>query len=504
MSPQDKKAKRFDLDRLQSFTHNHTRYTHLLDLDGIKVWSVSWGERWKFRAVTEAPPANCPGCQNSMSLLKYGQKEISFDDLPLRGSPVRVKLSRQRYKCDQCKLLFIEPVEVLSPEWRATWRLVMAIAHASLHRPFLQLAKEYGMHERTIRRIAHSFFRVLDSMAQLPTPQWLGIDEVKVHGIPRVVFTNLKKRLTYHMLPDTQEKTIRAFLRSMPGREAVEVVCMDMCDRYRKIVRELLPDARIVVDKFHLVQLGMKAVDQVRREVKRKRRVKVKYDTRIVRKRRRNLTPHDREALSYWRVAVPQLADVFELREAFCDIWDAPNKTQARALYRAWKKKSLQVLPQAFRPRINQIQKWDTEVFNGLCVKVTNGYAERVNGIVNHLNRTTRRLGFDALRAKLLYVYGYPKSPLSQKPKAEWSDPTYELDEYERYLAEQSVLFESPSVGFSMHDIAEAYLARVELDADLHGQPVRYPTSPDDIEMMIAVGMMRILPESSEDAGLAA
>ena len=324
MFPRGKKSNRVDLDQLKACTQNHTKATHMLNLDGIKVWSQFRDERWKFRAVMEAPPSHCPGCKKSTPFLKYGSKEIAFDDLPLEGRPVRVKLTRQRYKCKQCKLIFIEPVEVLSPEWRATWRLVKAIAYASLHRPFLHLAKEYGMHERTIRRIAHAFFRELDSMAHFPTPQWLGIDEVHVHGIPRAVITNLKERLTYEMLPDTHESTIRAFFRSMPGREEVKVVCMDMCDHYRKIVRELLPNAVIVVDKFHLVQLGMKAVDQVRREVKRKRRMKVKYDTRIVRKRRYNLTPHDRDALKYWRGAVPDLAEAFELREAFCEIWEAP------------------------------------------------------------------------------------------------------------------------------------------------------------------------------------
>ncbi len=472
----------------------------MLNLDGIKVWSQSRDERWKFRAVMETPPSYCPGCKKSTSLLKYGSKEIAFDDIPLEGRPVRVKLTRQRYKCRECKLLFIEPVEVLSPEWRATWRVVKAIARASLNRPFLHLAKEYGMHERTIRRIAHAFFRELDSMAHFPTPQWLGIDEVRVHGIPRAVITNLKERLTYEMLPDTQEKTLRAFFRSMPGREEVQVVCMDMCDRYRKIVRELLPDAVIVVDKFHLVQLGMKAVDQVRRKVKR--RMKVKYDTRIVRKRRDNLTPHDRKALNDWREKVPDLAKAFELREAFCDIWEAPNETQARALYRAWQKRCLQVLPQAFRPRINQIRKWDAEVFNGVVVKVTNGYAERVNGIINHINRTTRRLGFEAIRAKLLYSYGYPKS-VSHGSKTKWNDPFHQLDEEEQSLAAQDVRVEPSSFEHSMHQIALDYLDELEYDAWQHGRPGRDVSSQEDIEKMVAAGGMRFLPESSED-GVAA
>jgi|CXWL01.1.fsa_nt_gi transposase len=505
MSPQGKKSNRIDPELIRNGIRNNVRHTHMLDLDGINVWYVSRGERWKFRAVTGASPARCPGCHKSTSFLKYGQKEITFDDLPLRGYPVRVKLIRQRYKCGQCKLLFIEPVGVLSPEWRATWRLIEAITRASLDRPFLHLAKEYGVHERTIRRIAHSFFRTLDSMAHFPTPQWLGIDEVQVHGIPRAVITNLKERLTYDILPDTQAKTIRAFLRAMPGREEVQVVCMDMYKGYRKIVREILPDATVVVDKFHLVQLGMKAVDQVRRAVKRKRRVKVTYDTRIIRKRRRNLTSRDREALNYWRAAVPQLADAFELKEMFSEIWDAPNKTQARALYRAWKKRSLQALPQAFQPRVNTIREWDQEVFNCVSVKATNGYAERVNGIINHLNRTTRRLGFEALRAKLLYVYGYLKSPLPKEPKSEWEDPPDQIVEEEQKTVEQCARPVPPPVLHSMHRIAAAYIDGVELDRSLcTSTNIRSITLEDGRRNQAAFGAIQRNPQAPEDVREAA
>lgn len=95
--------------------------------------------------------------------LKYGSKEIAFDDIPLEGRPVRVKLTRQRYKCSECKLLFIEPVEVLSPEWRATWRLVSAIARASLHRPFLHWQKSMEYMNGRSGEYAHAFFRELDS-----------------------------------------------------------------------------------------------------------------------------------------------------------------------------------------------------------------------------------------------------------------------------------------------------------------------------------------------------
>jgi transposase len=48
-------------------------------------------------------------------------------------------------------------------------------------------------------------------------------------------------------------------------RDAVEVVAMDMCTIYQSAVRKMLPRARIAVDLFHVVQLAVKAVGDVRR-----------------------------------------------------------------------------------------------------------------------------------------------------------------------------------------------------------------------------------------------
>ena len=58
-------------------------------------------------------------------------------------------------------------------------------------------------------------------------------------------------------------------------RDAVEVVAIDMCSIYASAVRRKLPDARLVVDLFHVVQLAVKTVGDLRR-----RSVREKYGRR--------------------------------------------------------------------------------------------------------------------------------------------------------------------------------------------------------------------------------
>ena len=53
--------------------------------------------------------------------------------------------------------------------------------------------------------------------------------------------------------------------------DAVRVVCIDLCSIYASAVRRMLPCATLTVDLFHVVQLAVKAVGDVRRRVVRAR-----------------------------------------------------------------------------------------------------------------------------------------------------------------------------------------------------------------------------------------
>ena len=49
-------------------------------------------------------------------------------------------------------------------------------------------------------------------------------------------------------------------------RSTIQHVTMDMSHSYRKAVKECLPQAKIVFDRFHVQMLASDAVDTVRRE----------------------------------------------------------------------------------------------------------------------------------------------------------------------------------------------------------------------------------------------
>jgi transposase len=97
----------------------------------------------------------------------------------------------------------------------------------------------------------------------------------------------------------------------------VQIVAIDMCPAFRRAAREMLPNATITVDAFHLVQLANKMVTAVRWRIvrgrygRRGRRGDPEYG--IKRLLMRNLEDlRDDQVAKLWNTMVddPRLADL--------------------------------------------------------------------------------------------------------------------------------------------------------------------------------------------------
>ncbi|QLH44132.1 MAG: transposase [Coxiellaceae bacterium] len=49
--------------------------------------------------------------------------------------------------------------------------------------------------------------------------------------------------------------TLQTYLQQLPNKERVKIICIDLSNRYRKIIRHYFPNAKIVADRFHVIRL---------------------------------------------------------------------------------------------------------------------------------------------------------------------------------------------------------------------------------------------------------
>ena len=91
-----------------------------------------------------------------------------------------------------------------------------------------------------------------------------------IADVTRVVDADTRELL--FMAEGRESEAIGGFIKELVAHggkaEQIELISMDMSPAYRKGAREHLPKARIVFDRFHVMQMAGKALDQVRKNLR--------------------------------------------------------------------------------------------------------------------------------------------------------------------------------------------------------------------------------------------
>jgi transposase len=193
---------------------------------------------------------------------------------------------------------------------------------------------------------------------------------------------------------------VRAWLESQSRawREGVRVVAIDTCAVFKAAVREALPHAVLVVDRFHLAQLANHAVAEVRR------RVNVQQRGRRGRKGNREWELRNRLTLSGARmhakyldtmvddlralpkkIGAPILA-AWNCKEDLMDLLALhatnPSRAQIRArLIRFYESAAACGLPEIAR-LAQTVSTWWPQILAALVTEVTNAGSEGVNRLI--------------------------------------------------------------------------------------------------------------------------
>ncbi len=117
----------------------------------------------------------------------------------------------------------------------------------------------------------------------------------------------------------------------------IQYVAMDMWRPYKTAVNAVLPQATVVIDKFHIVKVANAALEKVRKSMRADLTIKQKrglmHDRFVLLKRERDLTEKERFNLDGWVQNYPLLGEAYRLKEKFYEIYDAESIHDALAAY---------------------------------------------------------------------------------------------------------------------------------------------------------------------------
>lgn len=159
--------------------------------------------------------------------------------------------------------------------------------------------------------------------------------------IYRFVITDVKNKLVIDILRKRNKYVVNSNLSKLKDIDKVELVTMDMWNPYKGAVNSVIPHAKIVIDKFHVVKLANKASEKIRKEnrqnVSAKKYRRLMRDCYVLLKRREDLNNlNDQIKLQVWIDMFPLLGQAYELKEQFFDIYEAKTVVKAYKFYQEW------------------------------------------------------------------------------------------------------------------------------------------------------------------------
>ena len=379
-----------------------------LDIPDVRVLKTEINARGELIITIEStkPGTACGRCGRWIDKF-HGQDDwITLRHLPVFGRPSYLRYRPRRYQCLECEE---RPTTTQRLDWHDPGsrhsfaydeHLLLQLVGSTIEDVRIKERVGYdavlGALERRISaEVDWSAYTALDV---------LGMDEIALKKGHRDFVTIVTARLAGErvvvlgVLADREKASVVAFLRSIPQRlcQSIHTVCCDMYEGFTEAVREELPTARIVVDRFHVTRHYHQAADNLRQsELKRLKQELDETEYQLLkgsmwafRKPPEDLRPEERQVLKkLWKLA-PQLKQAYDLRQQLTAIFDQPiSPAVGKRKIRAWIKRVKQSGLNCFDEFLKTLEHWWEEITNYFVDRASSGFVEGLNNKLKVLKR---------------------------------------------------------------------------------------------------------------------
>jgi len=301
--------------------------------EGIEV-ELDIRRRWKQR---------CGTC-GTFGRVRDRLKPRRWKHVPLWGIPVTLKFAPARVTCATCGEVRVAAMPWSQGKCRLSVGLIWLLAAWCKLLAWDQVAKLFGVHWNTVATAVRQAVAYGLEHREIGGVLYIGIDELSRRK-GHVYVTNVYDLTTRKLLwsgEGRSQATLRAFFEEYGSdlQQTVKGVCCDMWQPYIDMIKEHLPEATMVFDKFHVIQHLLQAVDQVRRdearELKKKNPELLKRTRYIWLKNPENLTDKQRARLGHLEKLNLRSNRAYLLKESFRELWNYRHKGWARRFLKKW------------------------------------------------------------------------------------------------------------------------------------------------------------------------
>ena len=355
----------------------------VLGLPGYQITGIEEAAGVVRISVRHEGPKSCPDCGSGRLRLKDKRwREPRHESWGLRRCIL--ELESRKYRCKDCGRTFWQRFPGILPHKRASEpfrRSVFVNHYDGVNRSRLARREQIG--GATVERWFQDFLRrEFAERSGAACPRILGIDEhffSKKDGYA-TTFCDLRAHKIFDVVLGRSEAALEDYLAKLPGKDRVRIVCMDLSNAYRALVRKHFPKAKIVADRFHVIRLVNLHFLACWREID-PAGSKHRGLLSLIRRHRHNLKPEQQTKLeAYWE-RFPALREIYRFKQKLCYLLLKKHRTRKQCLPLAQRfLKALHQLSQAVLPQLVQLgqtlSSWSVEIATMWRFTRNNGITE--------------------------------------------------------------------------------------------------------------------------------
>lgn len=377
--------------------------TKLIGLQGIEVihTDVSFG----ILTVFVKPILNyavCPKCGKTTEKI-HATRVQCYNHLPIWGTPTLLVLPIRRFKCDcDIKNPFDETYDFIRKYQRQTIPFEKYIFDLCNKNTISNVSKLVDISHGKGQRIFNYYAQKHLDSKELKCVQYIGIDDIAVrkgHNYRTMVY-NLETGEVIDIINGRTKENVIAFFnkQSQEFRDSIIGVAIDMSKGYCNAVLESLPNAKPVIDRFHISQLFHKLVDDARKHIQNKIRKEEGNKDKVfgirwsLLKNFEDLEAQEMKKLFEVLDEYPKLGECFALKEEFRKFFDITDKKEAVSFIAFFKEQVIESGIPELQSFTKTLERWLPQILNYYDCNISNGPTEGFNHKVKNIKR--RAYGF--------------------------------------------------------------------------------------------------------------
>ena len=355
----------------------------------------------------------CPRCGRATTRYGYEPTERVWRHADCLFYPCYVHCKRPRVCCEHCGV-----VQVRAPFERANSRFTLLFeGYAMLIMadvPRRKASRLLRCNEKSPANILSYWVHDAVSKMDLSDVTKLALDDTSFkrgHEYVTVTIDALKRRV--FDVQQGRKKTAVGRMKEKLERqggaaENILAVTSDMSTSYLPAVRDYFPNAEQIIDKFHVKQVLIKALDEVRKQEQRETGEKKKlFQHRyFFMTPKRRMTEKQLSKLTALSKSYPKTGRAFRIVQALDEFYLCNSVKEAKKKLKelcSWMRRSrLEPMKEAALTLINHKQ----EILNYFHDRLTNAVCEGINSMIQAAKRKARGFntyeGFEAM----IYLIG--------------------------------------------------------------------------------------------------